>query len=1000
MAVSRSQRTYPLVLKNDPLNVGIVSAFDWASEDASTNASNGIDHSGNGRNFTVAASVPLIVETAVGKGRDTSRGKTTRDSGYTASHPGIIGMAVGTGDFTVYKKIRTPSSAPVTSAMRAIGRLADSAGSKYTYYMYEVPSTGGWHWMAGGLLWNTSGNPALAPNTITTLHVTRSAGTVKVFVDGVLLKTTAGSTTDLLGTGGASKTIVGNFNSGDEHVDFVAIDDIYWNRALTDAEVVAHAANPYSYYNNTAPADTVTITSPADGATVGTNITISGTITGGGAPGAIEASFNGGAWTVIDAAPTASSFSGILANQSLGTGTLSVRWKNNTAITDTATGINVVSASITFQGRQKNADDITRAMPYRMFQRDASNNGTVRLKGTYTGTPTAIEYRWKGGTWTTLDAAPAGGVFDKTVTLTGVGQGALEVRFANNTSVAASMPAVGVGDVFIVGGQSNHVGMSPAYVSPQAPASNPTWISVQLNKDGVWRQHHDTQANRFDMNTDADAEYPVQTYDSPGLGSYFGALATKIMAGGVPVAFVACALGSTGISAWGVSTSTNSLYGAMLARANEIGAHKAVLWWQGEYEAGAGGYTQAQYVSALNEIINDWFTRTGRKWFITAINEGQRAYYAEISAAIKEVGQTNPNVQGYCDMYGAFDLSASHYETVGEVNEVATRAFAPMNAAYSYVGAAPDTTAPSFAGTVTVSAVTATSATLTWPAATDDRAVTGYEYSLNGGTSYTANGASLSANLTGLTSATTYAVRVRAYDAAGNKSAPLSATLTTSSDQTGPDTAPPTLTGIIVVSGITSSTFNVSCDAATDNVSVAGYELSVDTGTASYSGIGNTPNYYVTGLLPSTQYTVRIRAYDAAGNRSTALTKTATTTAQLTEVVVPEYSKDSAEVLAIPVVLLSATPTPLLYKSFLSQELVLYNKSGSSVVVTVKGSTAGAYKVPKAGGKTVDLSAGLSITIPANSFSILLLNKAKNYLSGTVTVTASVDGVVSACVVK
>ncbi len=83
-----------------------------------------------------------------------------------------------------------------------------------------------------------------------------------------------------------------------------------------------------------------------------------------------------------------------------------------------------------------------------------------------------------------------------------------------------------------------------------------------------------------------------------------------------------------------------------------------------------------------------------------------------------------------------------------------------------------DTTSPSHSGTITVSALTTTSYTLTWPAATDNVAVTGYEYSVDGGSNYINAGNVLTTSVSGRTPYTVDAVRVRAYDAAGNRSAP------------------------------------------------------------------------------------------------------------------------------------------------------------------------------------------------------------------------------------
>jgi chitodextrinase len=91
----------------------------------------------------------------------------------------------------------------------------------------------------------------------------------------------------------------------------------------------------------------------------------------------------------------------------------------------------------------------------------------------------------------------------------------------------------------------------------------------------------------------------------------------------------------------------------------------------------------------------------------------------------------------------------------------------------------PDTSAPSAPGNPTFSSITGSSATATWTSATDNVGVTGYRYSLNGGSSWTTIANVLTADLTGLTRATTYTMLVQARDAAGNWGPSASGAFTT-----------------------------------------------------------------------------------------------------------------------------------------------------------------------------------------------------------------------------
>lgn len=91
-----------------------------------------------------------------------------------------------------------------------------------------------------------------------------------------------------------------------------------------------------------------------------------------------------------------------------------------------------------------------------------------------------------------------------------------------------------------------------------------------------------------------------------------------------------------------------------------------------------------------------------------------------------------------------------------------------------------DATVPVMTGSLNLSLLTTTSYTLSWSAATDNVGVTGYELSLNGGSTWTNLGNVLTTNISGRTSLSTDSCRVRAYDAALNYSSPLLRSVTLS----------------------------------------------------------------------------------------------------------------------------------------------------------------------------------------------------------------------------
>ena len=109
-----------------------------------------------------------------------------------------------------------------------------------------------------------------------------------------------------------------------------------------------------------------------------------------------------------------------------------------------------------------------------------------------------------------------------------------------------------------------------------------------------------------------------------------------------------------------------------------------------------------------------------------------------------------------------------------------------------------------------------------------------------------------------------------ARDAAGNRQTASNVTVSVSNDTTAP-TVPTSL----VATAASSSQINLSWNAATDNVGVAGYRL-----TRNGSVIASTTatTFSDAGLAPQTAYTYSVAAFDAAGNTSAASAPASATT--------------------------------------------------------------------------------------------------------------------------
>lgn len=101
------------------------------------------------------------------------------------------------------------------------------------------------------------------------------------------------------------------------------------------------------------------------------------------------------------------------------------------------------------------------------------------------------------------------------------------------------------------------------------------------------------------------------------------------------------------------------------------------------------------------------------------------------------------------------------------------------------VAASGDTTPPTFTGPLSIGTVTSSSIQVNWPAGSDAVGITNYETSTDG-TTWTPRGTGLTYTFTGLTASTSYTLRVRAKDGAGNISTPvLTITQSTSAVVTG-----------------------------------------------------------------------------------------------------------------------------------------------------------------------------------------------------------------------
>lgn len=271
-----------------------------------------------------------------------------------------------------------------------------------------------------------------------------------------------------------------------------------------------------------------------------------------------------------------------------------------------------------------------------MLRQRSGATGTIPITGTITSGTHDVQARWNGGVWSTL-AGGAIGAWSGSLTNQPQGQGTLEVRLDSIDTNKTLRSHVGIGDLFGVAGQSNPSGRGTnkqRYSHPSLRGSlfANGYAFQDLQDPTDWGGQTDTIS--------ADAG------NNPS-GSVWPLLATHIMTDqSVPVGFVPCALGGSSITAWQPGADHQNratLYGSMVYRCLQVGGVKAVLWWQGETDAG-NGMSQATYNAYLDTLANAVMADLGVPLVACQLQNCSGANVATINAAIQEAWNDNANV--------------------------------------------------------------------------------------------------------------------------------------------------------------------------------------------------------------------------------------------------------------------------------------------------------------------------------------------------------------------
>ncbi|MCE9555886.1 MAG: sialate O-acetylesterase [Planctomycetes bacterium] len=300
---------------------------------------------------------------------------------------------------------------------------------------------------------------------------------------------------------------------------------------------------------------------------------------------------------------------------------------------------------------------LTSPLDYQVFQRSSREQGTIELSGqlkgvagnlllvTITGRPLAGQLPVDGER-VTVSIDPTTGEFHHQLSIPAGGWYRMNLRATKEKVRVAekTIDHVGVGEVFVVAGQSNSSNFGAVKQQPKS--------GMVASFDGqTWRVANDPQ---------------LGVQDGSKGGSFLPAMGDALFARyHVPIGVASTGAGATSVRQWlpkgekmnrqptisslikpagpGQWESTGQLFEGLMKRVEKLGPHgcRAILWHQGESDAGQarGGYpadrqiTGDDYQRYLTTLINASRKRAGWDvpWFVAQVS-----YHSEKDAADEE----------------------------------------------------------------------------------------------------------------------------------------------------------------------------------------------------------------------------------------------------------------------------------------------------------------------------------------------------------------------------
>ena len=317
-----------------------------------------------------------------------------------------------------------------------------------------------------------------------------------------------------------------------------------------------------------------------------------------------------------------------------------------------------------------------------VFQRNNSNQSPVYMAGNYTAFADKVEARAIARSmtptqgisvnWTTIQTNPSNGYYYGSLNVSG-GWYDIEVRCWNGTTLlgTASVQRIGVGEVFLIAGQSNATGDGGLkMMNNYGPMANDDRVSV-VNYTVSYPTNYGSIVLPRALFSRLDSTFNIAPF---GVSAWcWGALGdtlTKRL--NVPIAFFNAGWSGSGADAWNISANDSTAtpmnfityprgmpYGNLRAALNFYVAQfgvRAVLWHQGETD-NLNNTTQNNYGSYLKNIIQKSRIHSGKANLAWMVSKATR--FKGLSLTVSRIWQPVINAQN--DVIGNNGTSQPNY---------------------------------------------------------------------------------------------------------------------------------------------------------------------------------------------------------------------------------------------------------------------------------------------------------------------------------------------------